>query len=60
MIIQVIRWSIDMRQGLCSMFGGVLFGIPEEKRACGRPRHVREDNIDVDLEGIGWKCDGLV
>jgi hypothetical protein len=30
-------------------------GIPEEKRPLGRPRHVWEDNIKMDLEEVGWE-----
>jgi hypothetical protein len=29
-------------------------GKPEGKRPLGRPRHRWEDNIRMDLRGIGW------
>jgi hypothetical protein len=32
----------------------VLVGRPEGKRRLGRPRHVREDNIEMDLQEMGW------
>jgi len=34
-----------------------LVGKPEEKRAPGRPRRRREDNIKMDLQGVG--CEGM-
>jgi hypothetical protein len=49
----------------CSTFGGsrgvyrVLVVKPEVKRPLGRPRHIWEDNIKMDLQevgygGVGW------
>jgi hypothetical protein len=31
----------------------VLVGKPERKRALGRSRHRREDNITIDLQDVG-------
>jgi len=36
---------------------GVLVGKPERKRPLGRPRHRREDNIEMDLQEVG--CEGM-
>jgi hypothetical protein len=33
----------------------ILVGKPEERRSLGRPRCRWEDNIRMDLRGIGWK-----
>jgi hypothetical protein len=33
----------------------VLVGKPERKRSLGRPRHIWEDNIRMDLREIGWE-----
>ena len=35
----------------------VLVGKPEGKRPLGRPRHRWEDNIKMDLQGVG--CGGM-
>ena len=32
----------------------VLVGKPEGKRPLGRPRRRWEDNIEVDLQEVGW------
>jgi len=32
----------------------VLVGKPEGKRPLGRPRHRLEDNIEMDLQEVGW------
>jgi hypothetical protein len=32
----------------------VLVGKPEGKRPLGRPRHRWEDNINMDLQKVGW------
>jgi hypothetical protein len=32
----------------------VLVGKPEGKKPLGRPRHRWENNIKMDLRGIGW------
>jgi hypothetical protein len=32
----------------------ILLGNPEGKRPLGRPRHMWEDNIKMDLREIGW------
>ena len=32
----------------------VLVGKPEEKRPLGRPRCRWEDNIEMDLQEVGW------
>ena len=34
----------------------VLVGKPEGKRPLGRPRHRWEDNIMMDLQGVGRGC----
>jgi len=34
----------------------VLMGKPEGKRPLGRPRHRWEDNIEMDLQEVGWGC----
>jgi len=33
---------------------GVLVWTPEGKRLLGRPRHRWEDNINIDLQEVGW------
>jgi hypothetical protein len=33
----------------------ILVGKPEGKRPFGRPRHIWEDNIRMDLKEIMWK-----
>jgi hypothetical protein len=33
---------------------GVLMGKPEGKRLLGRPRHIWEDGIRMDLREIAW------
>jgi hypothetical protein len=35
----------------------VLVGKPEGKRSLGRPRHIWEDNIKMDLQEVG--CGGM-
>jgi hypothetical protein len=37
----------------------VLVGQPEGKRPLGRPRHIWEDNIKMDLQEVGWGRHGL-
>jgi hypothetical protein len=32
----------------------ILVGRPEGRRPVGRPRHRWEDNIEMDLEKVGW------
>ena len=32
----------------------VLVGKPEGKSPLGRPRHIWEDNIKMDLQEVGW------
>ena len=34
----------------------ILVGKPEGKRPLGRPRRRREDNIKMDLQGVGGSC----
>ena len=34
----------------------VLVGKPERKRLLGRPRRRWEDNIEIDLQEVGWGC----
>jgi hypothetical protein len=33
----------------------ILVGEPEGKRPRGRPRHMWEDNIRMDLREVGWE-----
>ena len=33
----------------------VMVGKPEGKRPIGRPKYRQEDNIKMDLQGMGWK-----
>jgi len=33
----------------------VLVGKPERKRSLGRPMHRWEDNINMNLQEVGWK-----
>jgi hypothetical protein len=33
----------------------ILVGKHEGKRPFGRPRHIWEDNIRIDLKKIGWE-----
>jgi len=36
-------------------------GKPEGKKPLGRPMHRWEDNIKMDLEGVGWEtCTGSI
>ena len=59
-IVQVVksrrmRWVghvARMRQG--RGVRRVLVGKPEGKRPLGRPRRRCEDNINMDLQGVGW------
>ena len=37
----------------------VLVGKLEEKRLLGRPRSIREDNIKMDLQEMGWGMDQI-
>jgi len=41
------------RKGVCR----VLVGKPEGKRPFGRPKHRWEDNIKIDIQGVG--CGGM-
>jgi hypothetical protein len=34
----------------------ILVGRPEGRRPLGRPRHIWEDNIKMDLQELGWGC----
>ena len=48
--------------GACNTYGGrgeyrVVLGKPEGKRPLGRPRRRWEDNIRMDLQGVG--CGGM-
>jgi hypothetical protein len=33
---------------------GIMLGKPKGKRPLGRPRHMWEDNIEMNLREIGW------
>ena len=37
----------------------VLVGKPEGKRSLGRPRCRLEDNIQMDLQEVGWSMDWI-
>jgi hypothetical protein len=37
----------------------ILVGRPEGRRPLGRPRHRREDNINMDLQEVGWGMDWI-
>jgi len=47
--------------GACSIYGGQerctegLVGQPEGKRPLGRPSHRWEDNINMNLQVVGWR-----
>jgi hypothetical protein len=43
--------SIGDRRGVYR----VLVGRPEGRRSLGRPRHIWEDNIKMDLQEVGWE-----
>jgi hypothetical protein len=51
--------------GTCSKYGEkrgayrILVGRPEGRRPLGRPRHIREHNIKMDLQEVGWGWTGL-
>jgi hypothetical protein len=52
-----MRWvgqvaRIADRSGVCR----VLVGKPKGKRPFGRPRRRWEDNIKLDLQGVGYGC----
>ena len=37
----------------------VLVGTHEEKRPLGRPRSIREDNIKMNIQDVGWGMDWI-
>jgi hypothetical protein len=37
----------------------ILVGRPEGRRPLGRPRHRWEDNIEIDLQEVGWGMDWI-
>ena len=37
----------------------VLVGKPEGKRPLGKPRRRWEDNIEIDLNEVGWRWYGM-
>jgi hypothetical protein len=49
----------------CSLYRGEerciqgLVGKPEGKRPLGRPKHSWEDNINMDLQEVGWGMDWI-
>ena len=50
-----MRWAghvarMEERRGVFR----ALVGKPEGKRPLGRPRHIWEDNIKMDLQEVGW------
>jgi hypothetical protein len=38
----------------------ILVGRPEGRRPLGRPRRRWEDNIKMDLQGVGWCMDWIM
>ena len=48
--------------GKCSTYGRQVscidcFGVETcEREPHGRPSSTREDNIKIDLQGVGWEC----
>jgi hypothetical protein len=57
-----MRWAGHVtRMGEDRGVHRVLVGKPEEKRPLGRPRHRWEENIKMDLQGVGgsWGLDGV-
>jgi hypothetical protein len=50
-----MRWAgYVTRMGAKRNAYRILVGKPEGKRPLGRPRYRWEDNIKMDLRGIGW------
>jgi len=50
-----MRWAVHVtrmgeRRGAC----WILVGKPEGKRPLGRPKRRWEDNIEMDLQKVGW------
>jgi hypothetical protein len=48
------------RMGEGRVVHGVLVGRPEGKTPLGRPRHIYEDNIKMDLQEVGGGCGDLM
>jgi hypothetical protein len=52
-----IRWAGHVeRMGEGRAVYRFLVGKPERRRALGRPRHRREDNVRMDLLEVGCGC----
>jgi len=52
-----MRWTGHVaRKGQGRGVYRVLVGKPEGKRPLGRPRRRWEDNIKMDLQGVGGSC----
>ena len=52
-----MRWARHVaRMGEGRGVYRVLVGKPEGKRPLGRPRRRWEDNIEMDLQEVGWGC----
>ena len=52
-----MRWALHVaRMGEGRGVHRVLVGKPEGKRPLGRPRHIWEDNIKMDLQEVGGSC----
>ena len=55
-----IRWAGHVaRVGEKKRVYSVLVGKPEGKRPLGRPRRRWENNIEVDLQEVGWGMDWI-
>jgi len=52
---QIKRWKRHVaRMGVTRGANRVLVGKPEGKKPLGRTRHRWEDNINMDLQEVGW------
>jgi hypothetical protein len=64
-IIRVIKSRIMRWAGHVARMGEnrgaykILVGRPEGRRPLGRPRHRWEDNIEKDLQEVGWGMDWI-
>jgi hypothetical protein len=57
---RIVEWAehvtrVGDGRGVCR----VLVGKPEGKRPLGTPRLRREDNIEMDLQEVGWGMDWI-
>jgi len=52
-----MRWAGHVaRMGESTGVCRILMRKPEGKRPLGRPRHRLEDNIELNLEEVGWRA----